>query len=160
MLTALVPNRAGCLACRLAGCLAFTAAAIFHRLFQIFCCQGFNSLHNICPFLEFNPSFYSISIYYHNIINLLFQLGIRRRLGQSLNTLQISGQRYHPIVCQRYHSLRKIKSLPSFAKSLCRPSQTHCLPCRFSDFCSIAARRSLCTTLVTDTCRQHQRCRL
>ncbi len=140
MFAALVPYRAGCLACRLAGGLALAAAAIFHRLFQIFCSQGFNSLHNICPFLESNPSFYSISIYYHNIINLLFQLGIRRRLGQSLNTLPISGQRYHPIVRQRYHSLRKIRSLPSFAKSFCRPSQTRCLPCRFSDFCSIAAR--------------------
>ena len=36
--------------------------------------------------------------------------------------------------------------------------KTRCLPCRFSDFYSIAARRSLCTTFVTNYCGQHQRC--
>jgi hypothetical protein len=45
-LAALIADRAGCLACRLAGCLAFAAAALGQALFQIALVQGFNMLHN------------------------------------------------------------------------------------------------------------------
>ena len=47
--TALVAYRTGRLAGRLAGCLAFTAAALFKAFLQGFAAQGFNMLHGLTP---------------------------------------------------------------------------------------------------------------
>ena len=46
MLAALVAYGARSLTCGLAGCLALTASAFFHCIFQIFCCKSFNSFHD------------------------------------------------------------------------------------------------------------------
>ena len=41
----LVCHAAGCFACRLAGCLAFAAAAMLYAPVQVPCCNRFDSCH-------------------------------------------------------------------------------------------------------------------
>ena len=46
MLAALIADRAACLACRLAGCLALSAAAFLQSLLKILCIQALNMFHH------------------------------------------------------------------------------------------------------------------
>ena len=71
---------------------------------------------------------------------------------------QISGRRYLPPFVRSATSCEKLNHCLPPQNSSAALRKTRCLSCRFSDFYSIAARRSLCTTLVTDHCGQHQGC--
>ena len=46
VLAALITDRAACLACRLAGCLALSAAALLQSLLKILCIQALNMFHH------------------------------------------------------------------------------------------------------------------
>ena len=46
MLAALIADSAACLACRLAGCLALSAAAFLQSLLKILCIQALNMFHH------------------------------------------------------------------------------------------------------------------
>lgn len=46
ILTVLIGNTAGCLACTLAGCLALAAAALLNGIVEIFCFDGLDSFHD------------------------------------------------------------------------------------------------------------------
>ena len=60
MLAALISDCAGSLAGRLAGCLAFAAAAFFHCILQSFCLQCFYMFHETNSFPDFRSRKYTI----------------------------------------------------------------------------------------------------
>lgn len=45
VLAALITNCAACLACRLAGCLALSAATLFHSILKVLCVKTLDMLH-------------------------------------------------------------------------------------------------------------------
>ena len=57
----LVCNTAGCLASRLAGCLAFAAAAVLYALCQVTCCKCLDSLHGNISFNDIQVNIKIIS---------------------------------------------------------------------------------------------------
>ena len=60
ILATLISNRARCLACWLAGCLALAAAALLYRLFIVPGRQCFNMLHTYCLLKSYSPKVISI----------------------------------------------------------------------------------------------------
>ena len=77
--------------------------------------------------------------------------------GQSPSNLLPRGG-YLPSAVHGTTSCEKLNHCLPPQNSSAALRKTRCLSCRFSDFYSIAARRSLCTTFVTNYCGQHQRC--
>ena len=114
LLTALISYRAGRLACRLAGCLAFSASALLHGFLQVSRAQCLNVLHTIASLLRHYLRKYSIHFSVRKVFLLkksTFTVHSSARTGQmSCLHEQITGS-------DRTKGSRSIVPHPSFSSA-------------------------------------------